>query len=73
MLPFEEKARPTNAKVFGSSLEERVLLGLCRLAGSERSSSGLFAGSSFGFGGLVIETKLATGFHTKDQHRASEL
>ena len=48
----------TDAKVFGGRLEERVFLGLGRLAGTERRSSGLL-GSGL-LGGLVIETKSAT-------------
>jgi len=48
-----------NTEVLGGSLEERVLFGLGRLASSKGSSSRLLAGSGFGFGGLVIETKSA--------------
>jgi len=48
-----------DTEVLGVSLEERVLFSLSRLAGSERSSSGLLARSGFGFGRLVIETKSA--------------
>jgi len=47
----------TNAKVLGLGLEERVLLRLGGLAGSEGSSSGLLSG--LGFGRLVMETKSA--------------
>jgi len=49
--------RPTDAKVFGGSLEERVLLlSLGTLGGTKGGSSGLLSG----FGGLVIETISAT-------------
>ncbi len=50
----------TNAKVLGRGLEERVLRCLLGFAGAEWGGSGLLAGSCFGFGGLVIETRLAT-------------
>jgi hypothetical protein len=46
----------TDAKVFGVSLEKRVLLGLGGFWGTERVGSGLFGGSGFGLG-LVIETR----------------
>ena len=49
----------TNTEVLGGRLEERVLLRLGHLAGSEGGSSGLLAGSGLGFGRLVIETKSA--------------
>lgn len=55
-----------NAEVLGGSLEERILLGLGRLAGTERSSSGLLSRSGLGFGRLVIETKLARSFSTRN-------
>jgi len=48
----------TDTKVLGGSLEERVFLGLGGLAGTEGRSSGLFAGSGFGLGRLVIETRV---------------
>ena len=51
--------RHTDTEVLGGGLEERVLLGLSGLAGSEGSSSGLLSGSGLGFGRLVMETKLA--------------
>ena len=47
----------TNTEVLGLRLEERVLLRLGGLAGSEGGSSGLLSG--LGFGRLVIETKSA--------------
>lgn len=46
-----------DTECFGVSLKERVFLGLDDLAGTEGSSSGLLAGSGFGFERLVIETK----------------
>lgn len=49
----------TNTEVFGGSLEERVLLGLGGLAGTEGGSSGLLTTSWLGLGRLVIETKSA--------------
>ena len=49
----------TDAEVFGGSLEERVLLGLGGLAGTEGGSSGLLSASRLRLGGLVIETKSA--------------
>lgn len=60
-------------KVFGSGLEERVFLGLCLLAGAKRSGGGLFTRSWLGFGGLVIETKLAMDILVRIAHCASEL
>jgi len=47
----------TNAKVFGLDLEERVLLCLGGLAGSEERSGGLL--SVLGFGRPVMEMKSA--------------
>jgi hypothetical protein len=47
----------TDTEGFSVGLEERVFLGLGGLAGTKGRSSGLLAGSGFGFGRLVIETR----------------
>ena len=53
----------TYTKILALGLEKRVLLWLGSLACTKGGSSGLLAGSSLGFGRLVIETKSAIAYN----------
>ena len=49
----------TDSEILRSCFKQWVLLGLGRLAYAMRCRRGLLAGSCFGFGGLVIETRIS--------------